>query len=175
MLTLSKAYTKYCIHWALHHPKIHYLPLTASLSSLGGPCCTQFYTFPRLLIYQWTESQLPSCLLLDLPLPDYQPPCNYSISIHHGLYVHHQTCLITLSKFAQSWPFRASPYSHNSGLKVHVSVNSISVSKCISYSLDHSLEVVWLCSQKSLNNSFEVHHSVLSISGSKYIMKLTRS
>jgi hypothetical protein len=42
------AYTTYGIHRLLPYPKIDYLPLPASLSSLGRPCCFQFSTFARL-------------------------------------------------------------------------------------------------------------------------------
>jgi len=49
----STAYTEYCIHRVLHHPKIDCLPLPASLSSLSRPCCTQFSTFPH--IYELTN------------------------------------------------------------------------------------------------------------------------
>jgi len=47
-LILNTAYTEYCIHCVLHHPKIDCLPLPASLSSLSRPWCPQFSTFPHL-------------------------------------------------------------------------------------------------------------------------------
>jgi len=93
--TQSTAYTEYCIHCGLHHPKIDCLPLPASVSWLGRPCCTQISTFPQLWVNQWMESQLPS----RLP-PDWPPPSTPPISLDHGLPVHLQCSSITASKFA---------------------------------------------------------------------------
>ena len=61
-LTPSTAYNDYCIHCVLHHANTNCLPLPASLSSVGRPCCTEFSTFPPLRVNQWIQSQLPSRL-----------------------------------------------------------------------------------------------------------------
>ena len=50
--TPSTVYTEYSIHRVLHHPNINCLPLAASLSSLGRPCCTQLSTPPQLRVIQ---------------------------------------------------------------------------------------------------------------------------
>jgi len=119
--TLHTAYTEYCMHHVLHHHKIDCLPLPASLSSLGRPCCTQFSTFPQLQVNQCIESQLPSRLPPKLPPPDWPPPCTPPISRDRGLQVHLQThsimasnCISTLARFQ--------PLSgHDHGLEVHIS------------------------------------------------------
>ena len=72
--TPCTAYTEYCIHRVMHHPKINCLPYPASLSCLGGPCCTLFSTFPKWRINQWIESQLPWRLPPNLLAPDWLPP-----------------------------------------------------------------------------------------------------
>jgi len=91
--SLSTAYTAY-----RHHPKIDCLPLPASLSSLGRPCCTQFPTFPQLRVKQWIESHLLSHLPPELQPAVWPPPSTPPISLDRGLQVHLQTQSITASK-----------------------------------------------------------------------------
>jgi len=150
--TPSTAYSEYSIHRVLHHPKIDSLPLPASLSSLSGPCCTQFSTFPRLWVNQWIESQLPSHLPPDLPPPDWPPPSTPPISIDLGLQGHHQTRSITASKCISEL--------HALGLQVHLQTHSITDSKCISELHDLGLQV---------------HLQIRSITPSKRISQFTRS
>jgi len=152
--------TEYKIHRVLHHPKIDCLPLPASLSTLSGPCCTQFSIFPQFRVNQWIESQLPSHMPSDLlppdsltpdslPLdwlppdglpwdqspPDRLPPSTPPIVIDNGLQVYLPTRSITASKciseFTLSRPPSASPNLLTQGLQVHLWVHSIWVSKCI--------------------------------------------
>jgi len=130
--TPSTAYTEYCIHRVLHHPNIDCLPLPASLSSLGRPCCTQFSTFPQLRVNQWIESQLPSCLPPALQPPDWPPPSTAPNSLDHGLKVHLHTRSITasqyISEFTQYRSPIASPTSLDHGLKVNLQLRSITAS-----------------------------------------------
>jgi len=81
--------TENSIQQLQHHPKIDSLPLSASLTlpasfpSLGGCCCTQLSTFPQLQVNQWIESQLPSRLPPNRPLPS-----TLLISLDYSLQVH---------------------------------------------------------------------------------------
>jgi len=101
--TPSTVYPEYCVHCVLHHPKIEPPPPQASLSTLGGPWCTQFSTFPQLRVNQWIESQPashmppgpppPESLPPDWPPsdqlpPDQPPPSTPPILINHGRQVH---------------------------------------------------------------------------------------
>ena len=131
-LTPSTASTEYCIQPVLHHPNTDCLLLSASLSSLGWPCCTQFSTFPQLRVNQWIESQLLWRLPPEQPPPDWPPPGTAPISLDHGLQVHLQIRSITIgvciSMFTLLWPPRESPNSLEYGLQV----NTITASNCIS-------------------------------------------
>ena len=222
--TPSKAYTEYCIHNILHHPKIDCLPPPASLSAFSGPCCTQFSTFPELLVNQWIESHLPLHMPPDLPPPDslppdwppsdqsppdWLPPSTCPILIDHGLQVnlwahsisasvHLQTRSITasecMSQFIRSRPpsasseftpsrspssslssqsrsRSASPNSLDHGLRVHLWVHLISVSKWIS-----EFTRCWSpsASPNLLDHSLPVHLWVHLISASKCISEFTR-
>jgi len=158
-LTLSTSYTQvlhtpstasaeYCIHRVLHHPKIDFLSLPGTPSSLGRACCTQFNKFSQLGINQRIESQLPSRLI-----PELQPPSTSPISLERGLQVHLQTRSITASRcishLAPSWPPSASPNSHDHSLQVYLQPCSITASKFpwspppseSPNSLDHSPQV----------------------------------
>jgi len=53
-------------------------------------------------------------------------------SLNHGRQVYLRSRLFAASKFARSWPPRASPNSFNDALGVHPLVHSITASKCIS-------------------------------------------
>jgi len=93
--TPSTACTEYC---NIQKSTLYRSQLVWNLSSLGGPCCTQFSTFTQLWVNHWIECQLPSRLLLDLLPPDRPPPSTPPIWIDHGLQVDLQTRLITASK-----------------------------------------------------------------------------
>jgi len=142
--TLSTAYPDFCIHHVMHHPNTNCLPLPASFSSLGRPCCTQFSIFPWLQVNHWFESQFLWPLPPKLPPPDWPPPNTAQISPDHGLQVHVQTCSITIleciSKFTRSRHLSVSPHLHNYGLEVrpitafqvHLQTSLIAASECIS-------------------------------------------
>jgi hypothetical protein len=157
----------------LHHPKSDCLPLPASLSSLGGPDCTQLSTFPRLRGNQGMESPLPLHLPPDLPLPDRPPPSTHPISINHGLQVHLQTRLITASKCISEL--------HDRGLQMHLQTRSIVASKCISeFNLTSASKCISKLarlrppsvSQSSLNHGLPVHLQTPSRTASKCISEL---
>jgi len=76
------------------------------------------------------------------------------------------------SNLTWSWPPSASPNSHNHGILVHVSVHSISASKCIS-SLARSLPPS--VSLSSLNPGFQVRLHTWSITTPKCISEFTWS
>jgi len=98
----------------------------------------EVYVLTRLI----TASKLPrSRPLCVSPNPlDYGPqvctimPSLYIVpnSLDCGLQVYFQTRSITTSKFAQSWPPRASTHSRNHGLQVHLQTCSMTPCKCIS-------------------------------------------
>ena len=121
--------TEYCIHQVQHHSRIDSLPHPSSFSSLGGCRCTQLSTFPQLQVHQWIESQLPSRLPPNRPLPSTPP-----ISLDHSLQVHLQSRSITasqcmseftimaskcISKLARSPPPSSSLHSLDHGCHVH--------------------------------------------------------
>jgi len=126
LYSLSTTYTKYCIHWILDphstgftefciywvqdHPKIDFLPLSAQLSSLSRPCCTQISIFPQLQIDQIVDIQCQSPLSGNPQCTDRPPQSAPPISFNHGVKVHHQICRITalecISKFSWPWPLR---------------------------------------------------------------------
>jgi len=157
--------TEYSIHQIQHHPKIHSLllqasfPLAASFPSLGGCSCTQLSTYPQLEVNQWIESQLPSRLPPNRPLPSTPP-----ISLNHRLQVHLQTYPITASQRISEFMITAlkciyklallqPPSSYHHGLQFHLQTRLITASKSISKlaqlrpqiaspnSLDHGLKV----------------------------------
>jgi len=146
--TPSTACTEYCILCVLHQPIMDCLPLPASLSSLGRPCCTQYPTFPQLGINQYIDSQLPLRLPPEL-LPSSTPP----ISLDHALQVYFQTRLITVSKCISKLAWLQPRRLQNHGLWVPLQTCTIMASKFISelarsqlpsvslYSLDCSLQV----------------------------------
>jgi len=152
--TPSTAYSEYCIHCILHTPrtciipKSTVLPLPASLSSLGIPCCTQFSTFRQSQVNQWIESQLQSRLPPELPAPDWPPPSSPSISLDHGFQVH--------SKLAPSQPPSVSLNLHDYGIQGR----TITASKCI-VKLARS-QPPSVC-PNSLDHRLGVHLSVHSI------------
>jgi len=129
--TPSIAYTEYSIHCVLQHPNINCLPLLASLSSFGRPCCTQFSTFPQLCVNQWIQSQLLSRFLPDLPPPDCPPPSPPPFSLDHGLQVHLQTCSITGSKCVSKLTRFRPPSLHDHGLPVPLQTGLIMASKFV--------------------------------------------
>jgi hypothetical protein len=96
--TPTTAYTEYCIHCVLNHLLIHSLPLPASPSSLGGPCCAQFSTFPQLHVNQCIHSQLLSHLPPEPPPLGWPPPHTPPISLDPGLLVYLTNYIITASK-----------------------------------------------------------------------------
>jgi len=163
----SWVHTKYSIHQVLHHPMIDFLPLPASLSSLGGPCCTQLSTFPRSWVWPMNRVSAPGAPPFNrLPstaskyssnLPGSWPSSGSPNSLDYILQVHLQTCSITASKciseFTWSRPPSVYPNSLDHGLQVHLQTRSITASKCISQftrsrapsaslnQLDHGLQV----------------------------------
>jgi len=195
--TPSTVHTEYCIHRVLHHPKIDCLPLPASLSALSGPCCTQFFTFPRLRVNQWIESQLLSHLPPDLLPPDRPLQSTPAISIDHSLSVLLQTRSITASKcisefnlisaskciskialsrppcasLSSTWsrPPSASPNSLYHGLQVHLSDTWSRPPNASPNSLYHGLQVyLWV----QLNLGLQMHLQTRSITASKCISEL---
>jgi len=146
--TPSTAYTQYCIHRVLTHPKIDCLPLPASLSSLGRPCCTQFSTFPQLQVNQWIQSQLPSRLPPELPPAESTPPSTPPISLDHALQVHHQTGLITACRCISNLAWLRPQSSHLHGLQFHISIPArLRPSTSSPNSHDHGLQVyLQICS-----------------------------
>jgi len=84
---LSSGYTECCIHRVLHHWKIH-CPSHRRLLSLGGPCCSQLLTYPKLHVNKSTESQHQSLIPPNLLPPDQLAPWTLPILIHHGPQVH---------------------------------------------------------------------------------------
>jgi len=180
--TLGTAYTKYCIHWVLHHRIISCPQPPASLSARSGPCWTQFSTFPQLWICQWNESQPASHMPPDLPPPDslaldwlppdwppshqlppdQPPPCTPPIVIDHGLKIWLLTRSITasncISEFTRSQPPRASPNSVKHDLPVHLWVQSISQSLSASpNSLDPGLQALLSVQSISVSQSISKH------------------
>jgi len=150
--TASTVYTEYCIHRLLH------TPFTVSsqdqLSPAPRQCLisrqtmsTQLSTFLQLPVNQWIESQLPSCLPLELPPPHWPPPSTPPISLDHGLQVHLQPSLITaskgISKLTQLLPL--SPY---------LQTPSMTVSNCIS---KHARLLPATESPNSHDHSVQVH------------------
>jgi len=186
--TPSTAYTEYCIHRVLHHPKIDCLSLPASLSSLGGPYCTQLSTFPRLRVNQWIECLVPSHLPPDLPFPDWPPSSTPPILIDHGLQVHIPTRLIIaskcisefnlisaskcISKLARLRPPSASLSSLDHDFQVHLQTPLLTASKCISQL--HDLDVQMHLPTRLIPASKCISESN-SILASKCISKLTWS
>jgi len=178
----------------LHHPEMDYLPLPASLASLGRTSCTQFSTFPQLLVNQWIESQLPSCLHPKLPPPVWPPPSPPPFSLEHGLQVHLHTRSITGSKFALSWPPSAylqtcsiiaskwiSQDSLHHGVPVHLETRSITASKFAwlrspsSYPRTHTITSSKFTRSPSpsaspnlLDHSLQVYLQLLLITASKF-------
>jgi len=196
VLTPSIAYTEYCIHRVLHHPKIHCHPLPASLSSLGGPYCTQLSSFPRLRADQWKLSLLPSHLPTNLPPADRPPPSTHSISIDHRLRAHLQTCSIMASRCISEFnlvsaskcisallhlglqmhlqthlitAYKCISGLHDLGLQMHLQTRSIMASKCIS-------EFNWISASKCisalLDLGLQMHLETRSITASKCISEL---
>jgi len=139
-------------------------PLPASLSSLGGPYCTQLSTFPPLRVNQWIESELPPHLPPDLPSPDRPPASTPPISIDHGLQVHLQPHSITASKCICEL--------HDHGLQVYLQTRLITTSKCI-WEL-HKLGLQVYFRARSITASMCISEFNL-ISASKCISKLAQS
>jgi len=131
-LTLSTAYTDYCIHSKLHHPNIDCLPLAASLSSLSGPCCTQSSTFPQLRVTQSIESQFMSHVPLKLPPPDWPPPSTPTLSLNHGGQLPLQPRLITATKWISNVPRSQPPSVSPNSLDFSLQVRTTTASKCVS-------------------------------------------
>jgi len=164
-LTLSPAYTEYCIHRILHHPRIYCFPLPASLSSLSRPCFTQFSPFAVLQVNQWIESQLPSRLPPELPPADWPPPSTPPISHDHGLQLHLHTPSITTSNCILKLAPLRPPGLHHHAVQVHRHTCSITASKCIS-------KITQLQPPSSHDHGLQVHlHSHL-VTASKCISKL---
>jgi len=143
--TQSTAYTEYYIHRILHQPMMDQLPLPASLSSLGRPCCTQFSTFAQLRVDHWIESQLlsrlaPSWITASRMNSSWYasnltrswPPSASSNWFDHRLQVYLQSCTITATTFPQSPPSSVSPNSLDHGLQVHLQTGAVTAFKCIS-------------------------------------------
>jgi len=116
--TPSTAYTEYCIHRTLHHPKIDCLPLPASLSAdhvvLNSPH-SHNYELSNELNLSSRHASFP----------------NYRLQIDH-VPVLLQSCSTTachcISNLSRSRPPSASSNSHYYGLQVRM----IMASKCIS-------------------------------------------
>jgi len=154
--TLSTAYHDYCIHRVLHHPKIDCLLLSASLSSVGRPCCTQFSTFAQLRVNQWIEPQPLSRLPPELPPPQWPRPSTPPMSLDHCLQVHLQTHSITASMCISNLAQLRPPSSHHHSLQVHLQTCSITASECIS-------NLTWSWSPHSLNQCLQVYLQTRSI------------
>ena len=139
--TPSTAYTENCIHRVLHHPKVNCLPLPASLSPLGRPCCTKFSTIPQLLVTQWIQFRLPSRLPPELPRSDWPPPNTPPISLEHGLEVQLHTRSIMASTCFSNLARPQPPRSHSHGLQVHISkLARLQPPSASPNSLDYSLQ-----------------------------------
>jgi hypothetical protein len=160
------AFTEYCIHPLLNHSNIDCLPLSASLSSLSRPCCTQISTFSRLLVNQCIESQLPSRLPPN-QLPSSAPP----MSLHNGLHVHFHTQLITASK-------RISRVTWAQAMTVSPSLPDYCLQMYLQSRLIVACMFTWLrppCAwPTSIDNGLWVHDQTCPISGSMCISWLTR-
>jgi len=169
------------MHQGQHHPKIDSLPLPARcplparfpprsrFSFHGGCCCTQLSTFPQLPVNHWIESQLPSRLPRNWPLPSTPP-----ISLGHSLQVHLQTrsimALWCISQLTQSLSPIASPTSLDHGLKVHHHTCLSTASQCIT-TLARSQPLS--ASLSTLDLGLEVHLQPPSITASLCITKLS--
>jgi len=169
----SRVNAEYSIHRVPHTPstslsKIDCLPLPASLSYLGRPCCSQFATFTQLRVNQWIESQLPSRLPPELLPLDWPPPSTPPISLDHGLQVHLQTRPITASKFAPSWHPSASPNSLDDSLQLHLQTRSLAAFKCI-------FKLARLRPPGLHDHGLEVHLQTCTSTALECISKLTRS
>jgi len=169
--------TEYSIHQVQHHPKIDSLllpgslPLPACIPLPGGCCCTQLSTCPQLPVNQWIESQLPSRLPPNRPLPS-----THSISLNHSLQEHLQTRSITtsqcISEFTQYQSPIASPTTLDHGLKVNLQTRSITASQRI---FKLALSRPSCASLLSLNLGLKVHLQTRSITTSECISEFTRS
>jgi len=145
----SRVHTEYSIHWVLHHPKIDCLPLPASLSSLGRPCCTQFSTFAKLWGHHWIHSHLPWRLQPELPPPGRPSSSSPPLWHDHGLEEDVHTRSITASKSISELAQLRPPSALHYCLQVYLQTGSITASKfarswppsASTHSLDHSLHV----------------------------------
>jgi len=169
--TASRAYAEYCIHCVLHHPNIDCLPLPASLSSLGRPCCTQFCTFLQLQANQSIESPLPLRHPPELPPTDSPPPNTPPLSLNQGLqihlYPHSITALKFISKLPRSWPLSASPNSLDHNLQRYLQTRTFTASKNIS-KLARSWPPI------SHDHGLQVHLQTRSITASECMSMFTR-
>jgi len=155
--TPNTAYTEYSMNRILHHPKIDCLPLPASLSSLGRPCCTQFTTFLQFRVNQWIESQLPSRLPTEL----YRLQIDRPQVLLQSPLIMASKCISTL---ARSHPPSVSLYSLNHNLQVHLQTRSITASMCIT-------KLARLLPRSSHDHGLQVNLHTHSITASKYIFK----
>jgi len=165
--------TEYSIHQVLHYPMIDFLPLPASLSSLGSPCCTQLATFPRSGVWSMNRVSAPVCDFLSI----YHLQTDHLQAVLHSEFIMAFKCI---SKLARSWPPSESPNLLDYSLQVRtihgVQTYSITASKCITEFtqsrppsaspnlFDHGLQV-------RIINGLQT----LSITASKCIPLFTRS
>jgi len=113
-LTLSKAYTEYCIRWVQH------TLCTTSFQDRLSPASSQFLISQQIM-FNWilyiptiTSSQISTVSAPVLPLfitttskyssylARLRPPCASPNLVAHCLQLYLQTCSIAASKFAQS-------------------------------------------------------------------------
>jgi len=165
--------TAYSIHWVLYHPIIGFLLLLASLSSLGGPCCTQLSAFPPSWVWPMNRVLAPVPTFLRI----------YRLQFNHLQVLLQFRSIMAfkcISKLAQLWPPSASPNLLDYSLQVRtidgLQTRSIIASKCISQFtwswprsaspnlLDHGLQVHMI-------NGLQTHF----ITVSKCIFQFTRS
>jgi len=198
--TPNTARTTYCIN-----PKLHCLPLPASLSAPSGPCSTQFSTFPQLRVNEWIVSQLPLHMPPDqlppdsLP-PDSLPPDSLPADWLPPDWTHSDQLPPDQPPSDQlppdQLPPSTTPILIDHGIQGYLLTRSNMASKCISEftwslhpsasrnSLNHSLQVhLWVywislspsSSPNSLDPSLQLHLQTHSITASKCISEFTLS
>ena len=166
--TPSTAFTEYCIHCVLHHPKIDCLPLPASLISRQ----TLLYS----ILYICTITSYP---INRVSAPVAPPSQTYLLHIDRLLVflqcrlilaskVHLQTrSIVAFDHGLQS----ASPNSLDHGLQMHLHTRSITAAKFIS-------NLARLrppsASPNSFNQGFQLHLETRSIVASKCMSKLAQ-
>jgi hypothetical protein len=194
MYKTSTLYTEYCIHHVLCHPKMHCLPLQASIIMLqtvshSNLLMNRVYApiWPR---FQTNASRLTATQYFFI-LGQLWPQSASIHSLDHGLPVHHQSCWLTAFKyiFKLCWP---QPSIVNLNLHhFRLQVRPITTSSCISQlgqsplrSLSPNLFIcgfqtaskfAWSVSPSWHDHSLKVCLHTLLTMGSKHISKLTQS